>query len=280
MREVTISQAISNAQSQGLNRLDVQMLMLQALGRPTHDRAWLLAHDTDMLTTDAQTVFDAGVRRRSMGEPLAYITGYKEFFGVDLKVDCRVLIPRPDTETLVRWALDVLDAMSAPALSVVDLGTGSGAIALAIKLARPDLMVSATDVSGDALQVAQSNARRLQLHVQFSQGAWFAGWPMPGQRFHAILSNPPYIASLDRHLGALRYEPISALTSGIDGLDDIRSIIAQSGDYLHPGGWLLFEHGYDQAAEVRELLTAAGFEAVQSRKDLGNIERCSGGCRV
>ena len=278
MNPLTITQALLAAQSQGLDRLDAQLLMLHSLVRPVHDRAWLLAHDGDSLTPAELVTFEAAVQRRTTGEPVAYITGHKEFFGLDVQVDARVLVPRPDTETLVEWALDVLAAMDAPDLSILDLGTGSGAIALALKHARPNLMVSATDASEGALQVAQSNAQRLQLDVQFSQGSWLAGLPRPGQRFHAIISNPPYIGSMDKHLAALKHEPIQALTSGTDGLKDIRSIITQAGDHLHADGWLLLEHGYDQAAAVRELLTAAGFEAVQSRKDLSDIERCSGGC--
>ncbi|MDR3452888.1 MAG: peptide chain release factor N(5)-glutamine methyltransferase [Rhodoferax sp.] len=291
----SIAHALLEAQSRGLDRLDAQLLLLHALGRPVHDRAWLLAHDTDALPPAVQATLDAMVQRRSGGEPLAYITGHKEFFGLDLQVDARVLVPRPDTETLVEWALAVLDAATAaPARpvpsaaegvdapgaepgtgngDVLDLGTGSGAVALALKHARPTLRVSATDASADALQVAQANARRLRLAIEFIQGSWLT--PIKG-RYHAIVSNPPYIAAQDRHLIALTHEPLQALASGDDGLDDIRLLIAQARAHLHPGGWLLLEHGYDQAGAVRELLSGAGFEEVQSRLDLGGIERCSG----
>ena len=282
MNPLMITQVLLYAQSQGLDRLDAQLLMLHALGRAAHDRAWLLAHDTDVLTPAAQAAFEAGVHRRATGEPVAYITGRKEFFGLDLAVDHRVLVPRPDTETLVEWALDVLRELdtqepSASALSVLDLGTGSGAIALALKQARPALHLTATDASPDALTVAHGNAQRLQLDVRFTESSWFASLKPFNDLFHVIVSNPPYIASGDTHLAALVHEPIGALTAGIDGLDDIRTIISQARGHLRPGGWLLLEHGYDQASIVRGLLTAAGFEAVQSRQDISGIERCSAG---
>lgn len=272
METLTSSQAIAAAITRGLDRLDAQLLLLHALGRPAHNRAWLLAHDTDALPPTAQAAFDAGVQRRAAGEPLAYITGHKEFFGLDLQIDARVLVPRPDTETLVEWALEVMAKV--PHASVIDLGTGSGAIALALKHTRPDLQLSAVDASADALEVAKTNARRLQLQVEFMHSSWLS--TVDG-RFHAIVSNPPYIAAQDRHLDALTHEPLQALASGADGLDDIRQIVTQAHAQLHPGGWLLLEHGYDQAAAVRDLLVAAGFENVQSKRDLSGIERCSGG---
>lgn len=274
---LTLSQALLQAQSRGLDRLEAQLLLLHALGKSAQERAWLLAHDTDELPPGAQAVLEAGVRRRTAGEPLAYITGHQEFFGLDLAVDARVLVPRPDTETLVEWALDVLQAPTGTAPAVLDLGTGSGAIALALKATRPELRVSAIDYSDDALAVARANARRLGLAVQFSQGAWFAGLAQPGARFDVIASNPPYVAAQDKHLDALTFEPLQALASGADGLDDIRQIITQAPAHLNPGGWLLLEHGYDQAAAVRALLLDAGLHDVQSRRDLSGIERCSGG---
>ncbi|MES2876836.1 MAG: peptide chain release factor N(5)-glutamine methyltransferase [Pseudomonadota bacterium] len=270
--DLCVSQAIAAAKAAGLDRLDAQLLLLHALGRKSHDRAWLLAHDTDVLPPAARTTFEAGVQRRATGEPLAYITGRKEFFGLDLQVNAGVLVPRPDTETLVEWALEVLQPTSAGA--VLDLGTGSGAIALALKATRPDLQVSAIDYSEAALAVALANALRLQLDVDFQQGSWLDGVQT---QFHAIVSNPPYIAAQDPHLSALTHEPQQALASGDDGLDDIRHIITQAPARLHAGGWLLLEHGYDQAAAVRGLLQEAGFSAVQSRRDLSGIERCSGG---
>lgn len=284
---VTVAQAIQWAQAQSLDRLDAQLLVMHALDRGAHDRAWLLAHDTDPLPEAAHHSLQTTVLRRAAGEPLAYLTGHKEFFGLDLQVDARVLVPRPDTETLVEWALELLALVPTQTVSptatpsttprathVLDLGTGSGAIALALKHTRPELQVSAVDFSTDALAVAQANAERLTLDVAFSQGSWLSS--VQG-RFDLIVSNPPYIASADHHLAALTHEPLQALASGADGLDDIRTIILQAGAHLHPGGWLLLEHGYDQAAAVRALLVAAGLLHAQSRRDLAGIERCSGG---
>ena len=278
-----LAQALLTAQSHGLDRLDAQLLMLHTLGRPAHDRTWLLAHDTDALPPSEQATFFACVQRRAAGEPLAYITGHKEFFGLDLLVDARVLVPRPDTETLVDWALEVLNVASvraqlveapSPTISVIDLGTGSGAIALALKHTRPELQLSAIDASADALDVARANAQRLQLDVFFRLGSWLDG---ASARYHAIVSNPPYIAAQDMHLDALSHEPLRALACGADGLDDIRHIVAQAPAHLHPGGWLLLEHGYDQATAVRGMLIDASFVNVTSRRDLSGIERCSGG---
>ena len=264
--------ALAQAQRQGLDRLDAQMLLLLAMGRGLNDRAWLLTHDTDRLPGDAAGRFEDLVRRRLTGEPVAYLAGEKAFFGLDLRVDARVLVPRPDTETLVEWALDALPATSA---RLLDLGTGSGAIALAVKHRRPDVGVTATDASADALAVACANAKRLGLAVDFCPGHWLQA--VPGRRFDVIASNPPYIAEGDDHLVALGHEPIGALTAGPDGLDDIRTIVVQSPSALVPGGWLLLEHGHDQAAPVRALLRQHGFERVGSRTDLSGIERCSGG---
>lgn len=276
----TLAHTLSRLQTRGLDRLDAQLLLLHVLKRDTHDRAWLLAHDADLIDMQSLQHLEALVQRRQRGEPLAYLTGHKGFFGLELQVDARVLVPRPDTETLVEWALEVLqpdaDAPPTPP-AVLDLGTGSGAIALALKATRPELQVSAIDYSADALTVARANAHRLKLEVKFSQGAWFAGLPHPHARFQVIVSNPPYIAAQDEHLAALTHEPLQALASGADGLDDIRRIINGAPAHLLPGGWLLLEHGYDQAAAVRALLLDAGFENVQSRRDLSGIERCSGG---
>jgi release factor glutamine methyltransferase len=272
---VTVAQALRATAALGLDRLDAQLLLLQALGRPVHERAWLLAHDGDALPADAWPVLAAFCTRRLAGEPVAYLLGEKEFHGLPLQVDARVLVPRPDTETLVDWALDVVQGRDRP--KVLDLGTGSGAIALALQHARPDAVVDAVDASAEALAVARENARRLGLAVRFAQADWLAG---AASGYDLIVSNPPYIAAGDPHLPALAHEPSSALVSGADGLDDIRRIVADATVHLTPGGWLLLEHGHDQAAAVRALLAAAGFEAVQSRPDLAGIERCSGARRA
>ena len=269
----TVAQAAAWAQTLGLPRLDAQVLLLHALGRTPHDRAWLLAHGDDALDAAVHSTFTTHVQRRLNTEPVAYITGDKEFFGLTLQVDARVLDPRADTETLVEWALSCLADVSHP--DVVDLGTGSGAIALALKHSRPDAHVTAVDASTDALDVAQTNAARLQLTVTFHHGSWLV--PVAGHLFDAVVSNPPYVAADDAHLAALKHEPLSALASGPDGLDDIRLIVRQAGAHLKPGGWLLLEHGFDQAHAVQTLLSNQGFVNVQSRPDLAGILRCSGG---
>ena len=268
---LTLAQSLRRAQTLGLARIDAQLLHLLALGREPHDRAWLLAHDTDELDPTALARLEPLLQRRLQGEPLAYITGTKEFFGLPLQVDARVLDPRPDTETLVEWALDLMPAHAK--LEVLDLGTGSGAIALALQHQRPQARVSAVDASPQALAVAQANAQRLQLPVQFIHSHWLSA--VQGT-FDLIVSNPPYIRADDPHLAALTHEPLQALASGADGLDDIREIVAQAPTHLKPGGWLLLEHGYDQAESVRDLFMQAGWQNVQSRKDLADIERCTG----
>jgi release factor glutamine methyltransferase len=278
-RQPTCAQALGAAQALGLDRLDAQLLLLHALGKPATDRAWLLAHDTDELTEGVVERLRAFSLRRASGEPLAYIVGSKEFFGLDLQVDARVLVPRPDTETLVHWSLEVLQAPAMPARpQILDLGTGSGAIALAIahslQASGREARVVAVDASAGALAVAHENARRLRLELEFRESDWLAE---VGEHFHLIASNPPYIASADPHLVALAHEPLPALAAGADGLEDIRQIVAQAPGHLEPGGWLLLEHGYDQAAAVRGLLADRGFSQVQSRPDLAGIARCSGG---
>jgi len=262
---------LAAAAALGVERLDAQLLLLHALGRPLADRAWLLAHDTDALVQTIWPGFAALCARRVAGEPVAYLVGEKEFQGLGLRVDARVLVPRPDTETLVDWALQCLEGRSAP--SVIDLGTGSGAIALAIRHQRPDAQVRAVDASADALAVARANAQRLGLSVDFAEADWLDG---AGTAFDLIVSNPPYVAAGDAHLPALRHEPLAALVSGPDGLDDIRRIVKSAPGHLRDGGWLLLEHGYDQAVQVRELLAGRGFAEVQSRDDLAGIARCSG----
>ena len=197
--------------------------------------------------------------------------GYKEFFGLPFAVDARVLVPRPDTETLVQWALDTVSNMGEP--EILDLGTGSGAVGIAVAHSLK-ARVTATDFSDAALTVASQNARQLGVDVQFIRSNWFDN---VSGHYHVIASNPPYIAGNDPHLSALANEPLNALIAGLDGLDDIRRIVKQASQYLQPGGWLLLEHGYDQGSAVFELLTQRGFNQVQSRRDLAGIARCSGG---
>jgi release factor glutamine methyltransferase len=278
----SISQAIAEVAAAGVDRLDGQLLLLHAVGTPPRlvgeRRAWLLTHGDTLLSELARAQFRQGLCRRAAGEPLAYITGHKAFFGLDLRVDARVLVPRPDTEVLVQWALDLLGEPNRPdsqvPQSVLDLGTGSGAIALAIKHSRNELRVDAADASPAALAVAQENARVLGLELRLLQGAW-----LEPVRWHydCIVANPPYIAEHDPHLSALGHEPRQALVAGIDGLDEIRTIVAGASAHLLPGGWLLLEHGFDQAAAVRSLLAAAGYCAVTTRRDLNGHERCTGG---
>ena len=272
----TVTQALTQARTLGLERIDAQMLLLHALARPDVGRAWLLAHDTDALAPGVHAQFLGLCQRRAAGEPVAYLTGRKEFYGLPLCVDARVLDPRPDTETLVDWALEVIAPLTNPEHPprIVDLGTGSGAIALALQHQRPTAQVLAVDASADALAVAGANAQRLALPVQFVQSHWLAG--VDGL-FDAIVSNPPYIPAHDPHLAALTHEPLQALASGADGLQDIRQIVAQAPRHLKPGGWLLLEHGHDQAEAVGTLLRAQGFAQVQSRNDLAGIARCTGG---
>lgn len=275
---MTLSDLLRQAASAGLDRLDAQLLLLFSLGRDPNARAWLVAHDDHIPTAEQQGRFELLCQRRLQGEPLPYLTGTKEFFGLPLKVDERVLVPRPDTETLVHWAMDVIDAAAGGShnqLCVLDLGTGSGAIALALKSGRPQTQVVATDVSPGALAVAQANADALGLSVSFRLGHWLAA--VMGERFDLILSNPPYIEANDPHLAQLQHEPQSALVSGSDGLRDLRHLINEAPGYLVHGSWLLLEHGHDQAQQVRALLERAGFETVSSRTDLAGIERCSGG---
>jgi len=269
---LTLADALAAAVARGVERLDAQLLLLHVLGRPHTDRAWLLAHDTDPLAGAQRAAFLELCERRAGQEPLAYIVGRKEFFGLELVVDKRVLVPRPETETVVEWALEILGRHDER--SVIDLGTGSGAIALAIKQARPQALVEAVDCSVEALAVARENSRRLSLDVNLSQGSWLAA---SEQRYDLIVANPPYVADADPHLAALKHEPLRALAAGRDGLDDIRAIIGQAPAHLRPGGWLLLEHGWDQAQAVRGLLATAGLNGVATRRDLAGIERCSGG---
>lgn len=273
---MTVAQALAQAAAQGIARIDAQMLLLHLCGQPTHSRVWLITHDGDALTAEQAAQWQQLLQRRADGEPVAYLTGHKGFYGLELAVDARVLDPRPDTETLVDWALELLpvNGEGPPQLRLADLGTGSGAIALALQHERPAAEVWAVDASLDAIAVARANAARLQLPVHFAHSHWLSA--LQGD-FDAIVTNPPYIRDDDPHMPALRHEPRQALTSGADGLDDIRHIVNTAPQYLRSGGWLLIEHGWDQAGDVRALLAARGFAQVQSRNDLAGIERASGG---
>jgi len=269
-----VQQAIQFGQEQfGLTRLDAQMLVLHACELPIHDRAWLLKHSEEVLNVKAQARYLDFLQRRAGLEPLAYITGVKEFFGLLLHIDNRVLDPRPETETLVEWALTCLADTLEP--RIADLGTGSGAIALALKHSLPSAQVTAVDASADAISVASANAQSLGLEIATFVGNWCA--PLSNQSFDLIVSNPPYVADGDTHLAQLTHEPLSALVAGKDGLDDLRQIVAQAVRHLKPGAWLLLEHGFDQAQAVQDLLANQGFISVQSRQDLAGILRCTGG---
>jgi release factor glutamine methyltransferase len=216
-------------------------------------------------------------RGRAAGEPLAYLLGEREFHGLRLRVTPAVLVPRPDTETLVDWALELLaaDFATTPAPQVADLGSGSGAIALALKHRHPGADVCAVELDAAALEVARANAAALGLAVEFIQGDWLQ--PLAGRRYHLLVSNPPYIAADDPHLAALRHEPRHALTPGGDGLPAIERIVRDAPRHLLSGGWLLLEHGHDQADAVHQRLAHAGFTQLHTRHDLAGRPRCTGG---
>ncbi len=273
-RPATIAQALAAAHAAGLDRLDAQWLLGHLLAQTS---AWLIAHDDQPLPDATTSAYAALCRRRATGEPLAYLVGHCGFHGLNLQVTADVLVPRPDTETLVDWALALLPALALQRPRVLDLGTGSGAIALAVAHHHPAADVTATDLSPAALALARANAQALGLTPQWAQGAWWQALAA-GARFDLVLSNPPYIAGNDPHLQALRHEPSLALTPGGDGLDALRQIIAGAPGHLAPGGWLLLEHGWDQADAVAALLAAAGFNAIAHRQDLAGHTRCTGAC--
>lgn len=236
---------------------------------------YLVAHPRKTLTDRQRARYLAWVERRRAGEPVAYLTGEREFYSLAFKVTPAVLIPRPETELLVEAALERVPAHAAS--SVLDLGTGSGCVAVAIAKHRPRAQVTATELSREALAVARENAARHGSNIEFIESDWLDA--LAGRRFGLIVSNPPYVAEHDPHLsqGDSRFEPRAALVAGADGLSCIRLIIVQARAHLEPGGGLLFEHGYDQAARCRALLAQAGYFDVETRRDLANIERVSGG---
>jgi release factor glutamine methyltransferase len=271
----TAGEALAQARALGVDRLDAQCLVAHVLKRT---RTWVLAHDDDVLDAAVAASLATLLRRRAGGEPLAYLIGEREFHGLSLQVTPDVLVPRQDTETLVDWAIELLDGELAPlaAPCVIDLGTGSGAIALAVKHARPRAEVHASDLSAAALAVARRNGERLGLRVSWHAGSWWHA--APGRRFDLALANPPYVALGDPHLAALTHEPGSALVpSGDtgDGLADIERIACGARAHLNPGAWLLIEHGFDQADAVRRCLQRAGLEGACTRADLAGQSRVS-----
>jgi release factor glutamine methyltransferase len=258
-----------------LPRLDARALAEQASGRP---RAWLIAHGDEPASPGAADAFRALAARRRGGEPLAYLLGWREFRGHRFAVSPAVLVPRPETEGLVEAALARLRPAGPAGVGprVLDLGTGSGAIAVSIVLERPDAAVTATDASADALAIARTNAAALGAPpIDFRHGDWWGALPADAPLFDLVVSNPPYVAAADPHLldGSLRHEPSGALVSGPDGLDAIDAIVAGATARLVPGGWLLLEHGRGQGAAVRERLASAGFAEVATLCDLQGLER-------
>jgi len=254
--------------------LEAQVLLRHVLNRP---HAYLLAHPEAILTDADLVQFDILLARRERGEPIAYILGEREFFGLKLRVTPDVLIPRPDTELLVELALALMP--EAKILEVLDLGTGSGAVAIAISKQRPKANVTAIDQSDEALAVARDNAHRLgAANLRFMQGDWCAPLDKDA-RFDVIAGNPPYIAECDAHLaqGDLRFEPKAALASGVDGLDAIRAIASQAAQHMTPTGWLLLEHGFEQGAACRKILAEHDFQEISSHRDLAGLERVTVG---
>lgn len=266
---MTIGQLMAQS---GLPPLEARLLLERVLGKT---RAWLIAHADEAPGTEAEQAFAALAERRRQGEPIAYILGKREFYGVEFGVTRAVLIPRPETELLVELSLERIPENAA--VRVLDLGTGSGAIAVTLAKARPQARLTAVDVDYAALAVARANASRHGVSVRFFCGDWFGA--LSGETFDLIVSNPPYVTAADPHLamGDLRFEPQRALVGGADGLDCIRAIVARAGAHLRPGAWLLFEHGYDQAEASLALLQAQGYREVQSWPDLAGIPRVSGG---
>jgi release factor glutamine methyltransferase len=268
---LTLKAALEEATA-AIGRVDAHVLVAHLLGV---DRAYLVANPMRVLTETEDARIDSVVARRSMGHPVAYLMGAREFYSREFAVGPDVLIPRPETETLVEAALSRL----APGASCLDLGTGSGVIGVTIACERGDVAVTCTDVSAEALALAAANARLLECaRVRFAQGSWYDA--VAGERFDAIVSNPPYVAANDAHLaqGDLRFEPSHALTDGsADGLASIRAIIAGARAHLNAGGWLLFEHGYDQGDAAAHILADAGLTDVVSIRDLSGIPRVAGG---
>ncbi|MCF6355027.1 MAG: peptide chain release factor N(5)-glutamine methyltransferase [Candidatus Polarisedimenticolaceae bacterium] len=280
MSHCTIRDALQNAQQQlaalpGTNpRLEAEILLGFCLDKP---RSYLYAWSDRSLKPDQLNAFSALAARRIKGEPIAYITGHREFWSLDLQVTTDTLIPRPETELLIELALKLIPP-DQPYI-IADLGTGSGAIAAAIATERPHCSIFATDVSASALNIAEGNFKHLKLkNIQTHKGRWCEALPQ-GHKFNLILSNPPYISDSDPHLnqGDLPWEPRGALTSGMEGLDDIRCIIKQTPNYLSAGGWLLLEHGYNQGSKVYELFKTHGFKQLSTQQDMPGQDRITMG---
>ena len=270
---MTSAEALAEARALGVPSLDAQLLLARVLATT---RTGLIANDDRVLAEAEVSRWSDWLRRRADGEPVAYLLGQKEFCGLLLDVRPGVLVPRPETELLVDWASELLDARTSPS-TVLDLGTGSGAIALALKDRHASAQVTAVDASPTALEVARANGERLGLAVELVASSWFDA--LGPRRFDLIVSNPPYVADGDPHLAALRHEPLEALASGVVGLDDLTTIARSIDGRLEDVGWLLLEHGFDQGAAVRALLADAGLAGVTTRRDLAGHERVTGGHR-
>ncbi len=274
----TIDQALAGARARLARTsdsagLDAELLLAQVLGLP---RAALLARGSSPLQPAVMDAYEALLRRRERGEPVAYLIGRRGFWSLELEVNPDVLVPRPETEGLVELGLARISAMESP--RILDLGTGSGAIALALAHERPDAVVDAVDASAAALAVARHNAARLGVgNVQFLQGSWFT--PVAGRRYHLVVANPPYLAATDPHLPALSHEPHDALVAGATGLESIEVILGTAADHLQPGAWLLIEHGAGQGQAVRTAFGDAGFEPASTWRDLAGLERVTGARR-
>ncbi|MEO8082092.1 MAG: peptide chain release factor N(5)-glutamine methyltransferase [Caldimonas sp.] len=266
---------MADARRQGVSRLDAELLLARLLGRP---RSALIAHDDQTLDDRQADRWRDLLAQRAGGVPLAYLLGEKEFFGHLLAVTPAVLVPRPETELLVEWAAEILAEAGAPAHpAVADLGTGSGAIALAVKHLAPHARVAASDISAAALAVAAANARRLGLDIELLEGAWWRA--LAERRFDLVLANPPYLDAADPHLPALRHEPRQALTPGADGLAALAEIVRGAPPHLVAGGWLVVEHGCEQASPVRSMFRADDWTDVSTRTDLAGLPRATGGRR-
>lgn len=256
-------------QASGVSVAEARALLAHRTGRA---REWLIAHPEHEIDAETAASFLADAARRRRGEPLAYLVGEREFYSRRFVVNPGVLVPRPETEVLVRLA--VQRAAGLPAPGVLDLGTGSGCIGITLALEMTGAAVVASDISGAALEVARANAKNLGARVAFVQGDWYAA--VQG-RFDLIVANPPYVAPADPHLAELKYEPAQALAAPDQGLACLRRIVAGAPPYLNAGGWLLVEHGYDQAAAVREMFAAAGFDTISTTRDDAGIERVTSG---